>query len=268
MLPNAAPTPAGEALRALLPPRSDPYATIELAAHVAFLVRDRDLMPDLLDVVKAYPDLAAGLIVTLACLVDIDARPQDLLGWLGDHAGRGQETTRMVGAMAEARSEYEEEAADTLPPVTLESMRAMRHNAVLAGVMLPCGTTAAYNRHINRKQRPCSRCTTARWLYDNAGPEQRALLKRPLDGYDKVGGGGTKPPMWRPSCGRRAGYVAHKKANEEPCDPCYAGLREHSRRRYDERLARLGKVRVPVTSPVEPNPVAELIDLAVRRVAS
>jgi hypothetical protein len=246
-------TSAGERLRELLPDGSDPYLTIDLAGHVAFLVRDRQTGPELTEIVKAFPELAAGLIVALAAMVDVDARPGDLLDWLGTHKGLHYDTIRTAAALNEARQEVDDTASDTLPPVTLETMRAMRHNAELMGVWHPCGTLAAHSRHVRNKERPCVRCTTARWLYDNATPDQRKLLTRPLDGYGKVGDLDRKPPTWRSRCGERAGYVAHKKANEEPCDDCYAALRRRSLDLYDERLARQGRVRQPVTAaPPEP----------------
>lgn len=262
-------TAAGEALREMLPDGADPYATLELAFHTAFLARDINMMPDLIAVVASDPELAAGLIVTLAALVDIDQRPEHMLDWLGTYEGREQETVRLVGALTEARQEYDIAAADTLPEVTLESMRAVRHNAKLAGVLMPCGTTAAYSRHINRKQKPCTRCNRARYLYDNATPEQKALLKEPLAGFNKMPQPPLKPPTWRPNCGKRTGYRAHKTAQEEPCDSCYEAIRSRSIRKYDERRAREGKpARQPTTRVQDGQQPADWVDGAMRELVA
>ena len=268
------PTPAGEALRALLPDGADPYAAIDLACHTAFLVRDRDIVSDLSAVVRADPDLAAGLIVALGALVDVDATPTKLLAWLGTEDGRLQESGRMVGALAEARQEYDDVAADTLPEVTLESMRAMEHAARLARVMAPCGTMGGHARHSSNKQPVCYRCTRARWLFDNATPEQRELVKAPLvpsnhflplaplcgtvGGYDRhrefdervctpcltaaasaVIRSPHLPAAIRVSCGSHVGYNKHCDKDEDPCTDCRAGQRIYDTAR--KRLKREAK---------------------------
>lgn len=210
-------TAAGESLRVMLPDGSDPYATIELACHTAFLARDRVMMPELTTVAAADPQLAAGLIVTLAALVDIDARPDTLLDWLGTHEGREQETIRTLAALTEARQEYDEAAADRLPEVTLESIRDLIHAARLAGVAQPCGTPAGFARHGKRKQTPCWRCRTARRLYENATPEERALIKKPLPNTN------LKAPVCEHpivECGTLAGYDFHIRDEEPPCAAC------------------------------------------------
>ncbi|HEY9411767.1 MAG TPA: hypothetical protein VIP77_19465 [Jiangellaceae bacterium] len=38
----------------------------------------------------------------------------------------------------------------------------------------PCGTVAAYQRHINRRETPCDSCKRAKRDYVNARPDTRA----------------------------------------------------------------------------------------------
>lgn len=209
-------TEAGERLRAMLPDGTDPYLTIDLAGHVAFLARDRQLLPGLLDVVNTMPELTAGLIVALAAMVDIDARPGDLIDWLGTAEDRRRETTRMIGALAEARQEYDDATADTLPGVTLESMRAAAHAANLAGVLHPCGTNGAYAREKAAGKDACPRCERAHALWLHASPQERALLKTPLTAQ-----GGRRVVA---VCGTAAGYEAHVKAGEDPCPVCQKAI--------------------------------------------
>lgn len=294
-MPTAQLTPAGEALRAMLPERSDPYAMINLACRAAFLVRDGQLLPDLVDLAVTDRRLSAALIVSLAALVDIDERPDDLLAWLGTPDGRDQETARMRAATAETRAAFDAATAetraaydDTLPPVTMESMRDMIHAARVAGVQHPCGTPAAYRRHVKQRQKACPRCTWAWWLYSRATVEERALLKAAAPDVDRrhpptvrasgpgkcgtVAGYDThrenretpcqdcllaavevvsrlKPTRIRRSCGSHGGYVAHKKNKENVCDPCGEAQTRYDAEQYDKRLARQGKTRVRGVDP-------------------
>lgn len=210
-------TQAGEALRAMLPAGTDPYSTIELACHTAFLVRDREILPGVLDVVKTDPEMAASLIVALAALVDVDSRPADMLAWLGTTDGQQQETARQAAALAEARAEYNDATGDTLPPVTLESMREVAHAARLAGVMMPCGTPAAYRRHVKQEQEACPRCAWAWWLYSKATREEREILKTPLK-YPVTSA--TTRDWGTIRCGTIGGYDAHREHGEQVCRKC------------------------------------------------
>lgn len=214
-------TPAGEALRAMLPAGADPYATIEHAFHVAFLVRDRHVIPGLVDGAETNPEMTASLIVTLAALVDIDSRPDMMLDWLGTHEGRERETARMIGALAEAREEYDEAGGDTLPEVTLESMRDLIHASRLAGVANPCGTPAGLARHNRRKQRPCFRCRAAGRLFAKATPEERELVHKPLLHPNFKPQLCDHPPV---ECGTLTGYEHHIRHDQAPCDECRQAL--------------------------------------------
>jgi hypothetical protein len=62
----------------------------------------------------------------------------------------------------------------------------------------PCGTPAAYRRHLRWGQDPCESCKEAEYL--------------------RVRKGRPRQPL-RP-CGTRAGYERHRKAGEEPCADC------------------------------------------------
>jgi hypothetical protein len=64
----------------------------------------------------------------------------------------------------------------------------------------PCGTYAAYMRHIRRHDTPCRECTDANNRYK---AKYRAPSAREL-----------KP------CGTTAAYRRHLRHNEEPCDEC------------------------------------------------
>lgn len=266
---SAAHTRAGEALRAMLPAGADPAAAIEFACHLAFLVRDRVVVDDLIDAVKLHPDQATALIVTLAALVDIDRRPDDLLSWLSSQGSLEQATARAAGAVVEARQEYDEAAADTLPEVTLHSMVEMAHAAAVARVRTPCGTIGAYYRHIKNQTPVCLRCERAREIWKQATPGQREMMKRPklrpparpqprpaaapvvepapplvCDSCQRRVPGEKLPPKTRPSCGKRSGYNMHTKHNEQPCPACSAANSEYRTRKYDEKLAAEGKTRV------------------------
>jgi hypothetical protein len=215
-------TTAVEALRAMLPAGADPAATIELACHTAFLVRDRLIADDLAESIAEFPAQAAALIVALASMVDVDRNPRSLLAWLGNIRALEQQTTLAMGALAEARQEYDE-AADTLPEVTLESMREMAHVARLARAIMPCGTIGAFHRHLKAKQRPCSRCLRANELWKAASQEERDLVKTPMERADRGRIEGTWPA---PTCGTVGGYDLHQQYGEAPCEPCLAAAKE------------------------------------------
>lgn len=276
---TAAQTQAGEALRAMLPAGADPDAMIEHASHLVLLVHDRVLQEDLHALVASEPDRAVGLIITLAALVDVDSGPARRLSWLGSTEALTADSLRTAGAFIEARKEYDEAGGDTLPPVTLESMRLLAHAARVAGVAQPCGTIGGWGRHVRMDKKVCARCRTARRLYDNASPAERKLVTTPLAGpapkppgrmpkaapsasaiapppasADEPGQrrGSTgrakknqyNPPVLRRSCGKRSGYIQHRRHHEKPCEPCSAAQAAYSAQKYDELLARQGKTRV------------------------
>lgn len=65
----------------------------------------------------------------------------------------------------------------------------------------PCGTRAAYYRHLLHGETPCLPCTDANAAY------VRAL-------YDRK----ARPPLQ--PCGTPAAYNRHKGAGEEACEAC------------------------------------------------
>ena len=85
----------------------------------------------------------------------------------------------------------------------------------------PCGTRAAYQRHMRRGEQPCKACREAN--------RTRALEE------------------WRKrnaqSCGTNAGYQRHVKAGERPCAACKRAKAEYMAR-YRKRLS-AAPVEVP-----------------------
>lgn len=77
--------------------------------------------------------------------------------------------------------------------------------------MQPCGTRAAYQRHLRRGEEPCEECRQAKRDYDNA--RNRRL--------------GMKPQKIA-ECGTDSGYKAHHERDEEPCEECRAAKRDRS----------------------------------------
>lgn len=67
----------------------------------------------------------------------------------------------------------------------------------------PCGTPAAYRRHLYNGEQPCPECHTA-WT-EHHRKRNRAR--------------GTKPKQLQP-CGTYAAYQRHKKRGEPQCLPC------------------------------------------------
>lgn len=92
--------------------------------------------------------------------------------------------------------------------------------------LTPCGTLAAYTRHLRRGEEPCERCREARRAY------QRRRYKR-------------RPRALAP-CGTFAAYLRHIRSGETPCDPCREALnakerqqrRDEAPQRRERRLAR------------------------------
>jgi hypothetical protein len=62
----------------------------------------------------------------------------------------------------------------------------------------PCGTSAAYRRHLRDGQDPCDACREAENLRTRKG----------------------RPKRPEPVCGTRRGYDLHRRNGEEPCASC------------------------------------------------
>ena len=74
----------------------------------------------------------------------------------------------------------------------------------------PCGTVAAYKRHLYHHEAPCDECKEAKARHSEGYvPKMR---RQPL-----------KP------CGTLAAYRRHKRRHEEPCDECTAAMRAYYR---------------------------------------
>lgn len=76
----------------------------------------------------------------------------------------------------------------------------------------PCGTPAAYRRHLAHSEAPCDACHQA--MVDE-GRERRGAKSKA--GPDKAGGGSEREPI---SHGTRQGAYQHRNRGEQMCDPC------------------------------------------------
>ena len=73
----------------------------------------------------------------------------------------------------------------------------------------PCGTDAAYVRHLKHNETPCDDCKAAHAEWARARRE-------------------PKPRVLKP-CGTVAAYARHRKNGEEPCQPCKEAMRAKNR---------------------------------------
>lgn len=64
--------------------------------------------------------------------------------------------------------------------------------------LMPCGTVAAYRRHLRHGETPCDACREVEYLRGRKGRP-----KRPLE-----------------PCGTRAAYERHRRAGEPACEAC------------------------------------------------
>ena len=74
----------------------------------------------------------------------------------------------------------------------------------------PCGTVAAYMRHIRARELACEPCLAAMSAYTR---ERRGYQAR-------------KPIV----CGTMAGYSLHARRKEPRCEACLAARREYEKR--------------------------------------
>lgn len=84
----------------------------------------------------------------------------------------------------------------------------------------PCGTPAAYRRHLRHGQEPCDACREA----ENARNRKGDKPFQPAD------------------CGTEGGYGRHLRLREEPCVYCRAA---HAAEMMDGRRRRAGRADVP-----------------------
>lgn len=73
----------------------------------------------------------------------------------------------------------------------------------------PCGTVAAYHRHLRHNETPCDACRQARSEYHRAHYEPSPLVLQP--------------------CGTRAGNERHRRRGEASCDPCRLAYNAYQR---------------------------------------
>lgn len=71
----------------------------------------------------------------------------------------------------------------------------------------PCGTDAAYRRHVAAGEIACVACVEAH--------NKKAKTYR-------------KPKRVLKGCGTNAGWAVHRRAKEEPCDPCRIAHNEYN----------------------------------------
>ncbi len=120
-------------------------------------------------------------------------------------------------------------------------------------ITAPCGTKAAYARHLRNGENPqdCELCATVR----NTKPKRMG-----------------RPPS-RP-CGTMAAWARHKRRGEQPCQACVAANREYTRQLYLKNRGTQGYVRpyrrltMPGTQPLTWGHLAAMIrareDLTIR----
>jgi hypothetical protein len=88
-----------------------------------------------------------------------------------------------------------------------------------------CGSNAAYQRHLRRKEEPCDPCKDARKAY--------------MGEYRGGGFGRRVQP-----CGTYAAHRRHLRKGEEPCEPCKVAFRIY----HQEKRAQMSTV-APVMPP-------------------
>lgn len=91
----------------------------------------------------------------------------------------------------------------------------------------PCGTRAAYQRHLTWGEEPCDACRAANNEVARAERARNAAKR-------------AKPPRELVPCGTPGAYYRHYDKGEKPCDVCREAENE---RRRDRRAAAGAKVR-------------------------
>lgn len=91
----------------------------------------------------------------------------------------------------------------------------------------PCGTYAAYRRHIRHGEVPCRPCSDAAAAW--ARPRQQA--RRAERGY-------VRGPYGVPQCGTYSGYMAHRYRRQGTCQPCRDAAAAYKREQKARRLAK------------------------------
>ena len=92
----------------------------------------------------------------------------------------------------------------------------------------PCGTRAAYQRHLRRGETPDEACTAAKRAYDRERSHAR----------------GARPRRDAP-CGTAAGFERHRRRYETPCQACRDALRLYQAQYKARRLGRPAPTSLP-----------------------
>lgn len=102
----------------------------------------------------------------------------------------------------------------------------------MSRTLKPCGTHAAYRRHLRSGERPCPLCAEA--------------ARRESEKWRRSRGG---RPLNRARCGTYSGWMRHHKDGQTPCGPCWRAARPYWReqKRRLHGYKRLRKVEKPST---------------------
>lgn len=101
----------------------------------------------------------------------------------------------------------------------------MAGGRVMANELNPCGTRAAYLRHLNHGELACDVCLAATAKYNRD--------RRAKNGY-------VRGPYGNNECGTYAGYQRHQRRGEVTCKACCAAAakyRRELRQRFSEQAA-------------------------------
>lgn len=90
----------------------------------------------------------------------------------------------------------------------------------------PCGTMAAFHRHLRHGEEACRSCRQAKSLYDSANKAKGERCRKP--GNQRVA-----------ACGTDAGTKRHYAQGEKACPACRQATNEYRRRVREERRARM-----------------------------
>jgi len=87
---------------------------------------------------------------------------------------------------------------------------------MMARELKPCGTNAAYARHVEAGEQPCEACKEAHAAYNRAR-------------YRVMSGPAYYPAARRTGCGSPNGYQRHRRRREDVCPECQAARAEYQR---------------------------------------
>ena len=124
-------------------------------------------------------------------------------------------------------------------PLKLPKAKKPKPKTMRPRELAPCGTNAAYARHLIHKETPCDPCR-------KAGTEHREKRKRArLEREGKVA-----PTQRTPAaCGTAAGRTKHKRNGEPVCDPCRLAYNAKARKDAAAKAEREGRVIAPRPVP-------------------